>query len=132
MFINLMPFLLRLNPMIKVKHPLEHCNEAQEDFLMRSPQELRRINELIFSYANATYRYHHAASEQQPTHQDYEEWLEGLPDNIASDMAAKGFEECRAIPSFIRYVKEKHAVGQDEYVRGLMGDEEYQEYKSKA
>lgn len=47
-------------------------------------------------------------------------------------MAAKGFEECRAIPSFTRYVKEKHAVGQDEYVRTLMGDEEYQEYKSKA
>ena len=41
----------------------------------------------------ATYRYHQRASEHQLKHQDYEEWLEGLPGNMARDMAAKGFKE---------------------------------------
>lgn len=44
-------------------------------------------------------------------------------------MAAKGFAGCRAVLSFTRYVNEKHDVGMEEYVRTLMGDEEYQEYK---
>ncbi|WP_162055797.1 hypothetical protein [Pontibacter pamirensis] len=45
-------------------------------------------------------------------------------------MAAKGFERCRTVLSFTRYVNEKNDVGQEEYVRGLMGEEEYEEYKA--
>ena len=46
--------------------------------------------------------------------QDYEEWLEGLPDNVSRGMAAKGFEECRTLLSFTRYVNERHDVGMEE------------------
>ena len=42
-------------------------------------------------------------------------------------MAASGFRGCRTILSFTRYVNEKHDIGMEEYVRGLMGEEEYQE-----
>jgi hypothetical protein len=46
------------------------------------------------------------------------------------DMAAKGFEACRSVPSFTRYAQEKHDVGLEAYVRELMGEEEYKEYKN--
>lgn len=115
--------------MIKVKHPLHKCNVAQEAMISQLPDEQRRYHELLFSYGNATYRYHERAIDSQPTHKDYEEWLEGLPHKVAVDMAAKGFEECRTILSFTRYVNEKNDIGMDEYVRELMGEKEYQEYK---
>jgi len=116
--------------MIKVKHPLDHCNRTQEATIKQLPEDQRRFQELFYSYANATYRYHLEAAEHEPTEQDYEEWLEGLPENVARGMAAKGFEECRTVLSFTRYVNEKHDVGMDEYVCDLMGEEEYNEYRS--
>ena len=44
-------------------------------------------------------------------------------------MAEKSFARCRAVLSFTKYVNEKHDVGLEAYVRGLMGEEEYREYK---
>lgn len=116
--------------MIKVKHPLERCNRTQEESIMKLPKDQWRFHELMFSYGNAVYRYHQEAAEHEPSHQEYEEWLEGLPRNIARDMAAKGFKWCRTLLSFTRYVQEKNDVGQEEYVRGLMGEEEYEEYRA--
>ena len=116
--------------MIKVKHPNPAKNKAQEAMLAQFPEAEKRFQELFFSYANAVYRYHQAAAAHEPSHQDYEEWLEGLPENVSRDMAAKGFEWCRTVLSFTRYVQEKNDVGLEAYVRGLMGDQEYQEHKA--
>jgi hypothetical protein len=115
--------------MIKVKHPLDHCNRAQIETIQQLPEAVRRSQELFYSYANAVYRYHQEAAAHEPTHQDYEEWLEGLPENVARGMRARGFEECRTVLSFTRYVQEKNDVGLEAYVRGLMGEEEHEEYK---
>ncbi|MFD3002617.1 hypothetical protein ACFS7Z_19760 [Pontibacter toksunensis] len=117
--------------MIKVKHPKPAKNQTQEAMLAQFPEAERRFHELMFSYGNAVYRYHQAAAEHEPTHQEYEEWLEGLPENVSRDMAAKGFERCSTVLSFTRYVNEKNDVGQEEYVRGLMGSEQYAAYRSK-
>jgi len=53
--------------MIKVKHPLEHCNISQEEFLKKCPEKDRRFHELLFTYGNVTYRYHSEAKEFNPT-----------------------------------------------------------------
>lgn len=116
--------------MIKVKHPEAHCNLTQETTITKLPEDQRRFQELFYSYANAVYRYHQEAAAHEPTHQDYEEWLEGLPENVSRGMAAKGFEWCRTVLSFTRYVQEKNDVGQEEYVRELMGEAEYKEYRA--
>jgi len=55
----------------------------QEATLEGLPQEQQRLQELFYSYANATYRYHLAADVHEPSEQDYWEWLEGLPENVA-------------------------------------------------
>ncbi|MET3114856.1 hypothetical protein AAKU52_002596 [Pedobacter sp. CG_S7] len=115
--------------MIKVKHPDDKCNQSQAEFLDNCPKEQRRYHELIFCCGNASYRYHQKAENFNPVEQDYKEWLEGLPPNIQKDMIERGFEQCKSILSFSRYVNEKNDVGMEEYIKNLMG-EEYQEYKA--
>jgi hypothetical protein len=113
--------------MIKVKHPDEKCNQAQALFIANCPDEQKRYHELVFCNGNATYQYHQHADEFNPTDKDYKEWLQGLPPNVKKDMIERGFEQCRSILSFSRYVNEKNDVGMEEYVKNLMG-KEYQEY----
>lgn len=116
--------------MIKVKHPLEKYRQDQEAFLASCPPEERRYHELLFSYGNATYHYHQEAQDHAPTETDYQEWLEGLPPAMQPKMREKGFEECRTLLPFTRYVMEKNDVGMEAYVRELMGEEAYAAFKS--
>ncbi|MFD2066997.1 hypothetical protein ACFSKU_08885 [Pontibacter silvestris] len=52
---------------------------------------------------NISYRYHHEAREYSPDLEDYQEWLEGLPENVRRGMEQLGFEGCRSVLSFTRY-----------------------------
>lgn len=116
--------------MIKVKHPDEDCNQMQEAFLIKCPADERRLHELLFTHGNITYRYHQEARDFKPTEKDFAEWLEGLPENIRRDMQQKGFEACKGVLSFTRYVNEKNDVGLDEYVRQRMDPADWTEYQS--
>ena len=116
--------------MITVKHLLEEKQKVQQEFLNQVSEDTLRFHELSFSYGNATYIYHHRASDFKPNLTDWEEWLEGLPSNISNDMRQRGFDNCKTILSFTRYVNEKNDIGLDEFVCSLMGKEEYEEYKS--
>lgn len=115
---------------IKVKHPLPHCNMQQEELIANCPEDQRRYHILLFNHGNASYRYHNAAKDANPTRTDYEEWLEGLPANIRAHMEKSGFEYCKTVLSFTRYVNEKNDLGMDEYVKLLMGDDLYNEYRA--
>lgn len=114
--------------MIRVKHPLDKCNTIQESFLENVSEELKEFHSLMFSYGNATYLYHNLPIE--PTLQDFNEWLGGLDGNIKKDMEKRGFEACKGVLSFTRYVREKKDIGLDEFVKEKMGKEEYEKYKA--
>lgn len=116
--------------MIKVKHPLDHYNISQEQFLAHCSPKLRRHHELLFTFGNIVYRYHNEAREFKPTEADFKEWLEGLPETFRQDMERKGFEACKGVLSFTRYINEKNDIGLDEYVRQQMDPEDYAEYQS--
>lgn len=114
--------------MIKVKHPDDKCNKQQEEFIVKASEADKRFHELLFSFGNATYHYHSRAKEFEPNETDFQEWLEGLPENIREDMSKKGLGYCKSVLSFTRYVNEKKDIGFDEFVKDLMGDE-YKEYR---
>ncbi|MFV0233922.1 hypothetical protein OBK30_12785 [Empedobacter falsenii] len=114
--------------MIKVKHPLEDKNIHQEKFIQNLVGQEREFHELLFSYGNAVYIYH--SLEIEPTLVDYEEWLEGLSHPIKEEMKNRGFENCKTILSFTRYVREKRDIGMEEFVKDKMGDEEYEKYQN--
>lgn len=44
-------------------------------------------------------------------------------------MEAKGFEECKSILSFTRYVRERQDIGLEAFVRDLMGENDFNEYQ---
>lgn len=114
--------------MIKIKHPDEQRNQSQEEFLSKCSDDQRRFHELMFTYGNLTYRYHQLSREFNPTESDYQEWLEGLPDRVRKEMQEMGFEQCKKVLSFTRYVIEKNDVGLDEYIRKHMDANDYEEY----
>lgn len=114
--------------MIKVKHPLEQKNINQENFIQSISENEREYHELLFSYGNAVYIYY--SLDIEPTLQDYEEWLDGLDEVIRLDMENKGFEKCKMILSFTRYVRERKDIGMEGFVKEKMGIEEYKKYES--
>ncbi len=118
------------NTMITVKHPISYYNQTQEEFLNKAPQDERRFHELIFSVGNATYRYHQRSTQFSPSLQDYREWLAGLEPAVRSGMEALGFEKCKSVLSFTRYVMENNDVGMEEYLKTELGEDVYSEYQS--
>lgn len=115
--------------MVKVKHPKEEINRSQERFIAACHPDQRRYHELLFTLGNITYRYHMEAVKKHPEEKDYKEWLEGLPEKIRKDMELKGFEWCKNVLPFTRYIMEKNDIGLEEYIKRHMDIDDYEEYK---
>ena len=110
-------------------HPDEECNKAQAKFLEDCDPKHRRFHELMFMVGNATYRYHQQAKEFEPTSTDWKEWLEGLDEPIKKEMESKGFDGCKGVLSFTRYVMEKNDVGLKSYLEANINKAELAEYR---
>ncbi len=113
-----------------VLHPDSECNSQQAQFLLKCPADQRRFHELLFSYGNSACVYHQRAKNFEPSTRDYEEWLDGLPDKARMDLQKKGFETCKNLLSFTRYVMEKNDVGMEAFIKEKMGYEDFIEYQS--
>lgn len=116
-----------------MKHPDPKCQQKQEDFLKSCLPEEQEFHARIFRIGNTLYRYHQIAD--IPRNKDslklyYEEWLQGLPANIAADMKKKGFEQCKTILWFTRYVNERTDIGLDEWMKEHLSEEDYNYYKA--
>lgn len=98
--------------------------------LERFPEEERRLHELFFSYSNASCIYHLETPEQEPTRYDFEEWLTELSEPIREAYEMRGFEKCRLLSDFIRYIHDKRDVEEEQFNICLMGRENYQEYNA--
>lgn len=118
-----------------MKHPNIQCQKKQEEFLKNCPPEEREFHARLFRYGNATYRYHQHAANPRNTESlklYYEEWLEGLqkldPD-FALIMEKQGFEKCKTIMSFTRYVNERTDIGLDEWLKEHLSEDDYNYYR---
>ena len=58
------------------------------------------------------------------------EWLEGLPESIREDAKSKGFEICKTMLPFTRYINERTDLGMDEWMKQHLPDDDYMYYKS--
>lgn len=105
--------------MINVKHPNEALNASQNKFLESLSKEEKVKHALLFSYGNAAFKYHSLKIE--PNMVDYNEWIEGLKEPIKSGMSEMGFEKCKGVFSFTRYVREKNDIGMVEFLKKEMG-----------
>lgn len=113
---------------IYTTHPNPEKRKAQSDFLDSCPPDKRRFHELIFLYGNVTYRYHQEAKGYKPSIEDWREWVSGLNEPMRGDMEKKGFDGCKSILSFTRYVMEKNDVGLDEYLKRHIDPKDLEEF----
>lgn len=112
-----------------MEHPNKEQKENQAKFLEQLPEDQREYHAQLFRFGNAAYIYHRLATgETEPTEEDFNEWLVGLPSNIRRDMETKGFELCKGILSFTRYVNEKNDVGMEEWMKRNLSGADYRSY----
>ena len=112
-----------------MEHPLEKYRISQKKFLESCPPEERDWHAQFFRIGNATFSYHQLAANSEPTIEYFKEWLEGLPENIRKDMEEKGFEECKSVLPFTRYVNERNDVGLDQFLKENLTIQDYEAHK---
>jgi len=114
-----------------MEHPDKIIRKNQKDYLARQPEKDREYEAQIFRIGNAACNYYQLAS--CDTSRDflemcYKEWLEGLSPPISAEMKKKGFEGCRAVLAFKRYVNERKDIGMDEWMKAHLSEEDYKVY----
>lgn len=91
--------------------------------IRQSPQFLR--------VGMTAFRYYHSSEEHELTKKDYWDWLEALPASVGLIMRIKGFNICRGLLSFHRYVNEKNDNGMDAFMQFYLSMEDYSYYKGR-
>ena len=86
---------------------------------------------------NASYIYHQQAVPIQENRliMYYKEWLEGLPPNISRHMRMLGFEACKTMIPFTRYVNERNDIGMRDWMQEHLSPSDFnywQELSKKA
>lgn len=112
-----------------MEHPRKQQRENQKKMLAELPEELREEHARLFRFGNTAYIYHQQAEEFEATETDFEEWLSGLPKDIRNDMEMQGFELCKGVVSFSRYVLEKNDIGMDRWMEQHLSKDDYKEYR---
>jgi hypothetical protein len=110
-----------------MKHPDPKIQRNQDSFIENCPDEDKEFHKRLFRTGNAAYIYHQqAASTSNKVSEEYfHEWLDGLPDNIKNDMQMKGFEACKTMFPFTRYVNERNDIGMDEWMKNHLSDDDF-------
>jgi len=113
-------------------HPNEKIRKNQEDFLNQCPLADREFHATLFRIGNVSFKYHQQAynTSDKMLKAYYDEWLEGLPSNIKESMKKHGFERCKSMLPFTRYVNERNDTGMDKWMKERLSEEDYQIWKS--
>ena len=112
-----------------MKHPIEQMNINQKKFLEDLPEGERKFHERLFRIGNASYCYHTGAESLEPTQEDFNEWIKGLPVEFRGGFIKRGFDDCRGVLSFTRYVNEKNDIGMDQWMKEHLSNDDYHEYE---
>lgn len=113
------------------KHPNLSCQIKQDEFLKNCPKGERERLASNFRIGNAIYTYHQQAFSEKDEWLRfyYNEWLEGLPPNIAVHMREYGFDYCKTTLSFLRYVNERKDLGLKDWLKEHLSEEDFLKYQ---
>lgn len=121
----------QFDEIIYVPHPLEKIRINQKALLESSPPDLFKFHRLFLNYGNAAYRYTAMATGEIGI-EDYEDWLEGLPDDIASDLRRKGFERSKSVMGLRRHALELRDIGMDEFMADMLRPEDLAAWRAES
>lgn len=116
-----------------MKHPDSTCQKYQEEFLKNCSDEDRELHAKLFRIGNASYVYHQLAftTSEGILEEYYNEWLQSLPTNISADMEKRGFDACKSMFSFTRYVNERNDYGMQAWMKEHLSESDYEYYLSE-
>ena len=116
-----------LEKLIYVKHPHKQTQQNQIDALVESPSDRFDFLVLFFNFGNASYRYMSLARGEE-TIEDFEDWLEGLPERVRNTFRKEGFEAAKSTWPFRRHVMERRDLGMDEYIKSLLRPDDWEKW----
>ena len=110
-----------------MEYPNSKCRIAQTEYLSRLPEEERENKAREIRIGNASYIYHQQAIPIQENRliMYYKEWLKGLHPNIARHMKILGFEACRTMLTFTRYVNERNDIGMRDWMKEHLSSSDF-------
>lgn len=122
-----------INPLGGMKHPNLSCQKKQEELLQKCPESERENMACNFRIGNAIYIYHELALAEKTEWLRfyYNEWLEGLPPNIATHMRGHGFDYCKTTLPFLRYVNERKDIGLNDWLKEHLSEGDFMNYLQK-
>ena len=115
-------------------HPDKSIQKKQRDFLLQCPESEREYHARMFRIGNATIIYHQLAASNNDTTLEiyYREWLAGLPPALMQHMQQQGFEACKSMLPFTRFVNERKDYGLDDWLKQHLSEDDYNSYKSSS
>jgi hypothetical protein len=114
-----------------MEYPDPKIRRYQAKFLADCPPGEQAFHAALFRTAKAAYRYHQQASQIiEPTREDFDSWLHGLPAPIQQAMETDGFEKCRKYLPFTRHVMEPRDIGMDTWMKNQLSEEVFQYWKN--
>lgn len=108
--------------LLYIRHPDDKIHLNQVKFLEVLTDPDRSEHAQLFRLGNAAMHYYHKS---EPTEDDYNDWLHGLPENLRQAMAAKGYHGCKLALPLQRHALERRDVGMDEFIRKLLNDQDF-------
>lgn len=116
--------------LLYVRHPNQRLRKNQLNLLdgLSEPDKSEYARMLRLGNASMHYYYNDA----QPTEDDYNHWISGLPDGFKAHMIKKGYEECKSILALQRHALERRDVGMDEFMKGILNEEDFKEWRNSS
>ena len=123
--------MIDIDRLLYIRHPFDEQHNNQIEALMELPDAMRENIAQTFRFGNASYRYYQGI-DSDPTKEDYEEWLTGLSDNIRISEMKRGYQACMGSLSLRRYSLERRDFGMSEYLKKVLNERDWEEYKKIA
>ncbi|WP_027125264.1 hypothetical protein [Gelidibacter mesophilus] len=111
-----------------MKYPNKKQREAIATIIADLPEDQREERARLLRFALVSYMYHKETEILEPTKTDFEEWLIALPKDTRNNMENLGFELCKDIISFNRYVLEKNDIGMSEWMKKHLSEDDHIAY----
>lgn len=91
--------------------------------------KIHKLSPIHFRYGKAISGYY-SLPECVPTEQNFKEWIDSLQEPMKSAFKKQGFDSCKGVLNYRRFILESADIGLDEYLRNNMSSEDYQYYKN--
>ena len=108
--------------LLYIRHPDDRIHLNQAKFLEGLSDRDKSEHAQLFRLGNAAILYYR---ETEPTEDDYNHWLSGLPENVKAAMTAKGYQECKSILALQRHSLERRDIGMDEFMNKVLTNQDF-------